>query len=735
MSTQQQYFLDVEQVYKWWSVFHEEGEVCEVRCIDANKVAPILSGYYKNVDNIIRDISKVSLDERYQIYFVLNKIKDECYDRKQCEHIMSKAANTTNDKDIEGIKWIFLDFDANHSAGIGSTDAQVELAKQKAHEVCKFLRDNGFSKPVVGMSGNGFHTFLRVNLANNEESEQLIKRFTSALGMLFSDDNIKIDPAVKNAARLAKIFGSMARKGRNSKERPWRYSKLIQIPDEIIPNDKAYIQKIADMFPDEKPAPTRENNFGKEPFDIVSFLDKHGLEYRTVSTGLGTRYILKECPFDSTHHDPDSMVFQHTNGALEFKCFHSSCDHYHWKEFRLHFEPDAYDKKDYQEFRSKQRYYEKYTVPQEPEIKKETDELGKKWLTLRDIKLTKDSERFSIKTGIYALDKAIGGLFEDETTLLSGINASGKTAILNQIILNAAQRDVPSGLWSGELPAQRIKSWICQTAAGKQNVTKVEGRDNAYEVNENVIEKIENWIDKRLVIYNNNYGSNSEQILADVEEAIKKYGLKLVLLDNLMALSLDDLVGTMNEKQKALMVKLDALAKKYHIHILIIAHPRKEANFQLLRKESISGTSDLTNIVWNVLLIHRVGDDFEKRATEFWGKERTNKLILEGYNNIIEVAKNRDYGVVDFVVGLFYEIETKRFKNYKAEQIHYDWEEQVEEYTYTAPTSQTFAPNPEFEKNAAAPESIVLGPTVTPTFDNDDTYWAQFKHDSSPLPF
>lgn len=84
-----------------------------------------------------------------------------------------------------------------------------------------------------------------------------------------------------------------------------------------------------------------------------------------------------------------------------------------------------------------------------------------------------------------------------------------------------------------------------------------------------------------------------------------------------------------------------------------------------------------------------VGDDFEKRATEFWGKERTNKLILEGYNNIIEVAKNRDYGVVDFVVGLFYEIETKRFKNSKTEQIHYDWEEQVEEYTYTAPTSQT----------------------------------------------
>jgi twinkle protein len=195
-----------------------------------------------------------------------------------------------------------------------------------------------------------------------------------------------------------------------------------------------------------------------------------------------------------------------------------------------------------------------------------------------------------------------------------------------------------------------------------------------------------------------------------------------------MALSLDDLVGTMNEKQKALMIKLDALAKKYHIHILIIAHPRKEANFQLLRKESISGTSDLTNIVWNVLLIHRVGDDFEKRATEFWGKERTNKLILEGYNNIIEIAKNRDYGVVDFVVGLYYEIETKRFKNSKAEQIHYDWEEHYEEYSVPEepqPLPTTIQPNQAFD--------TPIEPLYTQK--DEDAYWGQFRNDTDNCPF
>ena len=724
MNTQPQYYIDIEQVYKWWSVFHEEGEVCEVRCIGAQKNDPTFSGYYMNIENLIRDICKVSLDERYQIYFVLNKIKRECYDRKQCENMIQRPSNTTSDKDIEGIKWIFLDFDANHAAGIGSTNEQVELARKKAHDVCKFLRENGFQKPVVGMSGNGIHVYLRCNLANDDESERLIIRFMSALGMLFSDDNIKIDPTTKNAGRLGKLFGSMARKGRNSEERPWRYSKLLPIPDEIIPNDKAYIQKIADMFPEEKPTPSRENNYGRSQFDIVEFLNKHSIEYRTVGTSLGTRYILSECPFDPNHRDPDSMVFQHTNGALEFKCFHSSCDHYHWKEFRLHFEPDAYEKKDYQEFRAKQKYYEKYTLPKEPMVlKEENAQDGKKWLALRDIKTVKDSERFAIHTGIYALDKAIGGFYESETTLLSGINASGKTAILNQLLLTAVQQGVPSALWSGELPASRLKAWLCQTAAGKQNVTKVPNSESSYEANDDVIPKIEEWLDEKLIIYNNNYGNNFEQIIADIIEAIEKYGLRFIVLDNLMALSLDDLVGDKNERQKQLMMRLDEVAKKYKVHILIIAHPRKEASFQLLRKESISGTSDLTNIVWNLLLIHRVGDDFEKRANEFWGKERTNKLILEGYNNIIEVAKNRDYGIADYTVGLFYEMETRRFKNSKAENIHYDWEERYEEYTIPEPTSfGQIAPNTSFDT------------PIEPLYTNNDndTYWAQFDHDTEP---
>lgn len=708
--------IDREQLYQWWKIFHDEGDLHEIRIHGIGSFNA--SGYFRDIDSIVNAIQKYDAQENAQIYFVLNKIDDDCYKRAQKDKIVNYVKPTTSDADIVGRKWILIDFDPKRKTGTSSSKEELLKARDVARRTYDFLIDQGINPPVVAMSGNGYHLLVRVQLANSDENQTLVARFLKAISMMFQTEDIDIDLKVYNAARICKLYGTWAKKGANTEERPWRMAKLIKVPEEIVPNKRDYIEKIANLYKEEKPQPTRENNYGQGQIDVEAFLSKHGLEYRKTRTSSGTRYILKECPFGgSEHSDPDSMVFQYDNGAVEFFCFHNSCEQYHWRDLRLKYEPDAYDKKDYNEFKYKQRYYEKYRPAPEPvEIKAETDELGKKWLTARDIKIVRDSDRFSIKTGIYALDKAIGGLFEEQTTVLSGINASGKTAILNQLLLNAVQRDIPSALWSGELPAKRIKAWLCQTAAGKNNVVKVEGRDNAYEAIDSVIPKIENWLDERLIIYNNNYGNNCEQILADVEEAIVKYKLKFIVLDNLMALSLDYLVGTMNEKQKALMLKLDEIAKKYHVHILIIAHPRKEANFQLLRKESISGTSDLTNICWNLLLLHRINDDFEKRATEFWGKDKTSRIIFEGYNNIIEVAKNRDYGVENFIVGLYYEPETKRFKNSRAENMHYDWEEGIEEY----------------HKLPDAPPAPIMPNT---NFDNQgltDPYEEQFKHDPNP---
>jgi hypothetical protein len=106
-----------------------------------------------------------------------------------------------------------------------------------------------------------------------------------------------------------------------------------------------------------------------------------------------------------------------------------------------------------------------------------------------------------------------------------------------------------------------------------------------------------------------------------------------------------------------------------------------------LRKNDISGTSDLTNVVDNTLIIHRVNQDFLKAGAEFYGQAEIQRY--SGYGNVIEIAKNRMYGVCDVLVGLHYEIESRRFKNAPDEVIHYGWEGGGEQTTFCNEQNET----------------------------------------------
>ena len=135
--------------------------------------------------------------------------------------------------------------------------------------------------------------------------------------------------------------------------------------------------------------------------------------------------------------------------------------------------------------------------------------------------------------------------------------------------------------------------------------------------------------------------------------------------------------------QTRFITEIKDLAKKKNIHVIIVCHPRKEMTF--LRKESISGTADLTNLADNVFIIHRVGKDFVKRASEFLGNGDVSEY--EKYDCVMEVAKNRAFGVVDYLCGMYYEAESRRLKNDFAENRIYGWQEQPIQATMQIPNN------------------------------------------------
>lgn len=661
--------IDKSEIYKWWHIFKRDNELVEIRFLGNNKTA---SGYYKNIENLVRDVERMDAEDKFQIYFTLNCIEDSCYGREQCEKVIWKPKNTTTDNDIKGRYWILIDLDPKRPAGTSSSNDEYEKAHMKAVEVYRYLMDMGFYEPVVCSSGNGWHLLLPCKIGISTETNDVVNKFLKVLSMLFSDDSIDIDVKVGNPARICKLYGTMAKKGTNIPERPHRMARIVKTPTELKPNNIEYFKKVAELFP-EKEQPSVYNNWKPQDsnFDLDEFIAKHNIPVtRKVEVADGTRYYLEHCLFNPEHKGKDAILFKHNNGAVAYYCYHNSCQGNDWRKVREMYEPDAYQRK-HNDFPQGYRRYDRYQPKPGFTPQEENEKQGKKWLSMKDVKYVDISQMTVLPTGYTELDRKIMGLLLGDVTILSGLSGSGKTSWLDCIILNVVERGFKVGVWSGELQDFRFQSWIDNVAAGKNHVVKNTNFDNLYYVPRDIADKINSWLDGKLFLYNNNYKNRWKQLFSDIKELVEKQDCKLIVLDNLMALDISDFDGAKNEQQSQFINELKDYAKQKNIHVMLVCHPRKQDGF--LRKESISGTADLTNLCDNLFILHRVGRDFHSRAVEFLGEAEVQRLLK--FDTVVEVNKNRMLGVQDYFVGMYYESESRRLKNEISEHIIYSWEE------------------------------------------------------------
>lgn len=675
------YEINETQIRNWWNVFKGDGKLVEIRLLGKNTY----SGYFTNIETLITQI-KPYLDANntqyygnLQAYFTLNEINADLYSREQRDVFVKKPKTTTTDGDIVRRCFVLIDLDPNRSAGISASNEEFEKAHLKAVDLYRYLIKEGFKEPIITRSGNGWHVYVTCDMPNDDEHNELVKMFLQSLSNMFSGGGVEIDEKVFNPARIDKLIGTWAKKGASSEERPWRIADIVKVPKDLSPNDDSLFQKVADLLPKEE-SKTLPNQYRRvafssnQPFDLVSWMNSHGVRYREKKSGSSVIYELEECPWIDQHSDRkkwDSALFVDDQGKITFNCTHSHCKGKQWRDFRLFYEPNAYDPKPQQ-----YQYQRQYQVQQKPkyEIKEELPELGEKWLSMSSIKKIDLSQLEGVKTGFIELDRSIVQLNMSEVSLLSGSNSSGKSSWLNTLILNIIQQGVSCALWSGELRPDILKTWVQMVAAGKNNLRQSTYGDGKYYVPNNVAERIDQWLDGKFFLYNNEYGNTWEQIFHDMRELLK-VGVKVFALDNLFSLNIDLLEGDKNNKQRELILQIKEFAKKNQVHIILVAHPRKVMNF--LRKNDISGSSDLTNAVDNVFIIHRVNNDFFRAGAEFFGQVEIQRF--QGYGNVVEVAKNRMYGIVDLMVGMHYEIESRRFKNTPEENVRYGWEDEPQQ--------------------------------------------------------
>lgn len=279
----------------------------------------------------------------------------------------------------------------------------------------------------------------------------------------------------------------------------------------------------------------------------------------------------------------------------------------------------------------------------------------KRVLPLADVESVNIYELPKLKTGISELDRTLyGGLPFGMVCIIAGKRGDGKSTVASQIMANAVEQGYSTFAYSGELPNYLYKSWFDFQIAGRNHITENQtefGTVNRFITNRNQ-ELINAWYREKAYIYDNRIIDTDEQedLLKSVTQAIMQYGIKVVLIDNLMtAMYIDEKQGTDKYDQQGRFVReLTKIAIRYDVLILLVAHRRKNMQSQDANDE-ISGSGDITNLAGITLSYDRGSRDEIKDG------------ILDDTQRKLIIAKNRLFGKVNLNgIILSYDEKSKR---------------------------------------------------------------------------
>lgn len=665
-------------IRQWYDVFKDNNELVEIRIIDP-EMKRTYSGYFTDIETLLREVKRY---EHCNIYFSLNVINPACYGREQKDRIVQRVKSTTSDNDIIGRKWCLIDIDCEKPSDTNSSEEEKDLAKQVVNNVYQFLKDEGFERPIVCDSANGYHLLLKQAMKASAENTETMKKFLQVLDMYFSTEKVKIDCSTFNLSRICKLYGTHSRKGSNTTDRPQRISGFIRVPREVKITANEYFEKVASYLP-EPEKKDRHNNYGATTFDLDAFLAKHNISVaKVVETRDYTKYILTTCPFNSSHSAPDSAVFKMRDGSFGFKCLHNSDRDFTFKDFRKLYEPDAYERKhDYMPHRS----FTPLRGEKAPLVLQEDDEQkGNVWQTFSEIEDEDRSQIVSIPSGITQLDAECCGFDKPSLNVWSGNNGSAKSTLLNQIAINAVNKGFKVAIYSGELRGKRIKRWIVAQAAGKAFNKKSVYNSYDYYTPDNIKNRVVSWLGDKMYVYNTKYSHNIEQVCLEVETLVKEKQVDMLIMDNLSCLDIGEIDFGVNEQQKTAVKMLLRLTGKLEIATHLVIHPKKTEGF--LRKNDVSGAKALTDLADSVFFVHRWNQDTQNAAKEFLPERVFYDLNNSGTTNIVETIKHREFGEAEgHIYKLFYEPESRRLKNSIAENVLYGWYETAEQGTMIEP--------------------------------------------------
>ena len=294
----------------------QDHEYIEVRAL-RHRGPPVL-GYYNDLEQCAERIAQLDVSGDFKgIYANLNaRVTAPPVFNGTCA-----GKSAINDSDITEYHWFWLDFDAmredKHSA---ANDAELSEARNTALQALKWLREQGWPKPLLAMSGNGYHALWPTNLKNEQSTVELYQTALNVIRDRFGDS---VDNKIFNPSRICRLYGTHARKGDATKDRPHRKSRLLNVEEARSPVTLEQISYIAAQKLDEKSGEAADAKLSK----LIDWMKENypnAIGPKQYMDG-GRKWVFPICPWNEDHRDNSAFVVRFPSGAVIAGCLHESC--------------------------------------------------------------------------------------------------------------------------------------------------------------------------------------------------------------------------------------------------------------------------------------------------------------------------------------------------------------------------------------------------------------------------
>lgn len=274
-------------------------------------------------------------------------------------------------------------------------------------------------------------------------------------------------------------------------------------------------------------------------------------------------------------------------------------------------------------------------------------------IRLADVERKDLSNMEVVKTGIDDLDRITGGLHLGNLVIMTGERGNGKSTLASQIVSRAIDQEYTSFVYSGELMDWMVQDWIDRQIAGPENINPLRNKDGYtyYSMSPDVTDAIHAWYEDRCYIYDMDRALKEEDELESLpvilEKAVRMYGCKVLLIDNLMTAMTDDLRADLYRQQGHFVRELAKMAKKHNVLIMLVAHPRKRQGNDA-GNDDILGSSNITNLADVVIWYDRPKEEKNDPAPP---------------DRILQVTKNRMNGQTAKRIDLWFNKASKRISD------------------------------------------------------------------------